>query len=186
MDGFDSIGRLVTGWFVILLAAVFGLGLLFHSEVDRRREKMIRVFDLAKEYRITLRSTSQNFADRWNEFYDDSVDTTNNNGNLTEQAYDDLVNRFLQADSNRTNYEALAGFYETVGECVKAGLCDFWYARTSFGNDIVTFYHSMYPQLQQEYPRGPEGMVDFVNRMRDADRGASRPGWDDRVASWAY
>jgi hypothetical protein len=44
----------------------------------------------------------------------------------------------------------------------------------------------MYPQLQQEYPRGPEGMVDFVNRMRDADRGASRPGWDDRVASWAY
>jgi hypothetical protein len=180
-------GRLATAWAGLLLLALFVAGLLFHAEVDRRRDKVIRVFELAKEYRTSLRQTNANFSNRWNEYYDDSVDPYNG-GNLTEQAYTDLVNRFLQADSNRTNYETLAGFYEAVGDCVKAGLCDFWYARTSFGNDIVTFYHNMYPELQAEYPqnRGPEGIVFFVNRMRDADRGIARPGWDDQVAAWAY
>jgi len=179
--------RLATTWLVLTIAVIFMLGLLIHSEIDRHQAKTVRVFDLSREYRVNLRQTNAQFSDRWNEYLNDSVDPYNG-GNLDEQAYTDLVTRFLAADSNRDNYEALAGFYESVGECVEAGLCDFWFARKTFGNDIVTFYHNMYPALDAENQQGhsDEAIVDFYNRMRSADRNELRPNWEDRMIAWTY
>lgn len=177
----------VTAWVALAAFVVFALGLLVHSEMERHKDKRLRVFEMAKEYRITLRGTNAQFSYRWNEYLNDSVDSYNG-GNLDEQAYTDLVNRFLAADSNRDNYEALAGFYDSVGECVREGLCDFWYARTMFGNDIVTFYHNFYPELDAESRAGQSdaGIVDFVNRMRLADGGKMNPNWEDRAMAWTY
>jgi hypothetical protein len=185
--GENGTSTLATAWIAMIAFVVFAFGILVHSEMDRHKDKRVRVFDLAKEYRVTLRSTNAQFSDRWNEYLNDSVDPYNN-GNLDEQAYTDLVGRFLGADSNRDNYEALAGFYDSVGECVDEGLCDFWYARTIFGTDMVTFYHNFYPQLDADNRQGQSdaGIVDFVNRMRDADRGALRQNWEDRAVAWTY
>lgn len=182
-----GIARLVTAWVALLVVILIAMGLIAHSEIDRHRARVVRVFDLAKEYRVTLRPTNAQFSSRWNEYLNDSVDPYNG-GNLDEQAYSDLVNRFLATDANRDNYEALAGFYESVGDCVDVGLCDFWFARTVFGNDIVTFYHNMYPALQAESQQGQntQGILDFVDRMRDADKGQSHPDWEQNLAARAY
>jgi len=187
MNGDNAFGSLSTAWVALLAFVLFALGLLAHSEMDRHQSKKLRVFELTKEYRVTLRGTNAQFSDRWNEYLNDSVDPYNG-GNLDEQAYTDLVNRFLAADSNRENYEALAGFYDSVGECVCEGLCDFWVARTIFGNDIVTFYHNFYPALDAESRQGQSdaGIVDFVDRMRRADRGDLRQNWEDRAIAWTY
>ena len=186
MGGDSDMTRLVTSWIALIFIGVVGFGLLAHAEINHRRERVVRVFDLAKEYRTSMRETSLNFTQRWNQYYDDSVDPYHG-GNLDERAYRDLVNRFLQADANRTNYEALSGFYESVGECVREGLCDFWYARATFGNDVTAFYHNMYPALIAECPqgRGCEGIYEFVNRVRDADRGLVHQSWGERAVAWA-
>lgn len=179
--------KIATAWVGIVIVILFLMGLTAHFQIERHHEKKLRVFDLAKEYRVTLRATNAQFSDRWNEYLNDSVDPYNG-GNIDEQAYNDLVNRFLNTDTNRDNYEALAGFYESVGECVKERLCDFWFARRTFGNDIVTFYHNMYPALDAENQQGhsDDGIVDFYNRMKSADKGEIRPGWDETIDSWAY
>jgi hypothetical protein len=186
MDGNGS-STLLTAWIALVAFVLFALGLLAHSEMERHKDKRLRVFEMTKEYRVTFRGTNAQFSDRWNEYLNDSVDPYNG-GNLSEQAYTDLVTRFLAADSNRDNYEALAGFYDSVGECVCEGLCDFWYARTIFGNDIVTFYHNFYPELDAESRAGHSdaGIVDFVNRMRLADSGKMNPNWEDRAMTWTY
>jgi hypothetical protein len=185
--GENGTSALATAWIALAAFVLIALGLLAHSEMERHKDNRLRVMELAKEYRVTLRSTNAQFSDRWNEYLNDSVDPYNG-GNLDEQAYGDLVTRFLAADSNRDNYEALAGFYDSVGECVCEGLCDFWYARTIFGNDIVTFYHNFYPVLDAESRQGQSdaGIVDFVNRMRLADRGNMRQNWEDRAIAWTY
>jgi hypothetical protein len=187
MSDNGTIGKLVTAWIGILVVILIAFGLLAHSEIGRHRARVVRVFDLSREYRVSLRPTNAQFSNRWNEYLNDSVDPYNG-GNLDEQAYSDLVNRFLAADSNRDNYETLAGFYESVGDCVDVGLCDFWFARTVFGNDIVTFYHNMYPALEAESQQGQniQGILNFVDRMRDADKGQSRPGWEDNLTARAY
>ena len=187
MNGNGSSAGLATAWVALAAFVVFAIGLLIHGEMERHRAKALRVFDLAREYRVSLRSTNAQFSDRWNEYLNDSVDPYNG-GNLDEQAYTDLVNRVLQADSNRDNYEALAGFYDSVGECVSVGLCDFWFARTVFGNDIVTFYHNFYPALDAENRQGQSdaGIVEFVGRMRAADRGEVQRDWEERAISYTY
>jgi len=185
--GENGSSAVVTAWVALAAFVIFALGLFVHGEVDRHKDKKLRVFEMAKEYRLSLRATNGQFSDRWNEYLHDSVDPYNG-GNLDEQAYTDLVTRFLSADSNRDNYEALAGFYDSVGECVCEGLCDFWYARTIFGNDIVTFYHNFYPELDAEARQGQSdaGILDFVNRMRDADKGKLQQGWEDRAIASTY
>ena len=185
--GENGTSALATAWIALAAFVLIALGLLAHSEMERHKDNRLRVMELAKEYRVTLRSTNAQFSDRWNEYLNDSVDPYNG-GNLDEQAYGDLVTRFLAADSNRDNYEALAGFYDSVGECVCEGLCDFWFARTIFGNDIVTFYHNFYPELDAESRAGQSdaGIVDFVNRMRLADRGDMHQNWEDRAIAWTY
>lgn len=180
-----TLAKLGAIWTAIVLFVLFALGLLAHAEYVRHQDKIVRVFDLAKEYRLSLRQTNAQFSDRWNEYLNDSVDPYNG-GNLDEQAYSDLVARFLSDDGNRQNYDVLAGFYESVGDCVQAGLCDFWYARTTFGSDLVTFYHNMYPALEAEAQQGRNypGILDFVDRMRRADRGQLRLGWEDNAYGW--
>ena len=166
---------------------LFALGLLVHSEMERHKDKRLRVFELAKEYRVTLRGTNAQFSDRWNEYLNDFVDQYNG-GNLSEQAYTDLVSRFLAADFNRDNYEALAGFYDFVGECVCEGLCDFWFARTIFGNDIVTFYHNFYPELDAESRAGPErcGHRRFRQSHAARRRRQDESELGDRAMAWTY
>lgn len=178
--------RLTAVWVALVIVILFLAGLFCLNISDRHRDRIVRVFDLAKEYRVTLRETNVQFSTRWNDYLTDSVDPYNG-GNLDEQAYDDLVSRFLDADGNRDSYAALAGFYESVGECVQVHLCDFWFARTAFGGDIVTFYHNMYPALQADAQQGhpTPGILDFVDRMRDADRGQLHPDWRDGLVAWA-
>lgn len=178
-------GRNPLVWTLVVLGIVFAVIFYGHATLRRHEARTERVFELAKEYRQTLRVTNVQFSNRWNEYLNDSIDPYNG-GNITEEAYAELVTRFLSADSNADNYNALAGFYDSVGQCVQVGLCDFWYARSTFGSDIVTFYHNMYPALQSETQQGHgyPGIYDFVGRMRDADRGVSQPGWTNRVAAW--
>jgi hypothetical protein len=177
---------LVTAWVAMVVAVLLAIGFFVNGTIERHQAREVRVFDLSKEYRVSLRQTNAQFSYRWNEYLTDSVDPYNG-GNLDEQAYTDLVNRFLAADSNRESYEALAGFYDTVGECVREKLCDFWFARAVFGQDIVTFYHNFYPALDAENSQGQsdQGIVDFANRMRQADRGQIDHDWNERVAAWA-
>lgn len=170
---------------VLLVLVLFGLFSLIHSEARYRQAKLEHVFELAKEFRVTLRQTNAQFSDRWNEYENDAVDP--NGGNIGEQAYADLVNRFLAMDANRDNFVALEGFYDSVGQCVQVGLCDFWFARETFGNDIVAFYHNMYPviEAQNHEGRGGAGILDFVDRMARADRGELRRDWRDNAIAWA-
>lgn len=177
---------MATAWIAILLLAVYVFAYLVNAAVDYHHIRAARVLDFAKEYRTSLMQTNITFSQNWNDYLNESVDPYNG-GNVDEQAYGDLVTRFLALDDNRNKYEALAGFYEAVGECVESGLCDFWLARDTFGNDIVTFYHNMYPELETETQQGRNcsGIVDFTNRMHSADRGDIQPGWRDRVAAWA-
>ncbi len=180
-----TIAKMATAWVALAIFVALALFYIFRGEVDYHQAKLERVFDLAKEYRVTLRQTNAEFSDHWNEYENDAVDPYNG-GNIDEQAYSDLVNRFLETQENRNNFLALAGFYDSVGECVQVGLCDFWFARTTFGNDIVTFYHNMYPVLEAENQdgRGGAGIMDFVDRMRRADRGELHREWRDRVIDW--
>ncbi len=180
-----AIAKLATAWVALVIFVVFASVWVFRGEVDYRQARIGRVFDLAKEYRVTLGQTNARFSDRWNAYENDAVDPYNG-GNIDERTYSDLVNRFLATDVNRDSFQALAGFYDSVGECVQVGLCDFWFARTVFGNDIVTFYHNMYPVLEAENQqgRGGAGILDFVDRMRRADRGELRRDWRDRAIAW--
>jgi hypothetical protein len=188
MDNGGSLAKMTAAWIavIVFIVIVFALFWLFRNEVDYHQAKVVRVFELAKEYRATLQQTNAQFSDRWNDYESDAVDPYNG-GNLDEAAYSDLVNRFLSADSNRDNFQALEGFYDSVGECVQVGLCDFWFARATFGNDIVTFYHNMYPVLEVENQQGHggAGILDFVDRMRRADRGDLRRDWRDNAIDWA-
>lgn len=187
MNENGTMAKLVIACVALVIFVVFALCLFLHWEIDRHQEKAARVFDLAKEYRVSLRATNTQFSQRWSEYYDDSVDPYNG-GNLDQQAYTDLVMKFLATDANHDSYEALAGFYDSIGECVRARLCDFWLTRSMFGNDIVTFYHNMYPALDAESRQGQSdaGIVDFVAWMQQADHGQSHPGWEDRMVQWAY
>ena len=97
---------------VALLALIFALFFVVHTQSAYHHAKLEHVFDLAKEYRTTLRQTDTQFSDRWNEYENDAIDPYNG-GNLDEQSYADLVNRFLAMDANRDSYHALAGFYDS-------------------------------------------------------------------------
>jgi len=186
MDDDRTWGASFTTWVGLVVLVVIAVVYFSERTIDRHQAKVARVFDLAKEYRLTLRQTNAQFSTRWNEYLNDSVDPYNG-GNLDERAYADLVNRFIAADDNHNNYEALAGFYDSIGDCVEAGLCDFWLARAMFGNDVVIFYHNMYPVLESENQQGQSdaGIVEFVNRMHAADRGEIQPDWRDRYSAWA-
>ena len=45
----------------------------------------------------------------------------------------------------------------------------FLVSRADFGNDIVTFYHNLYPELDAENQQGrtDAGIIDFTNRIKD-------------------
>jgi hypothetical protein len=180
MEGGGQGASRALGWVVLLVAVIFGLGYAYDRGSERREAREARVFDLAREYRMSLRLTNAQFSARWNEFLNDSIDPYNG-GNLDQQSFAALVNQFLAMDSNRDSYETLAGYYETVGECVQARLCDFWTARMTLGNDIVVFYHNMYPALAEESQQGRSdaGIIEFARRMRAADRGEIAPSWSD-------
>lgn len=181
-----NLAKVSAAWIALAVFFVIALLFVFRGEVAYHQAKLERVFELAKEYRTTLRETNAQFSDHWNEYENDAVDPYNG-GNIDEQSYADLVNRFLATDTNRESFQALAGFYDSVGECVQVGLCDFWFARTTFGDDIVTFYHNMYPvlEIENQQGHGGAGIMDFVDRMRRADRGELRQDWRDRAIAWS-
>jgi len=166
------ISRAAIATIAILAFAAWAILNLIQTQVARNDAMGARVFDMSREYRGHLGPANAAFSANWNNYLNATIDPTNN-GQLDEQAYSDLVDRFLAMDDNNDIFAALSSFYEEVGECVDADLCDFWTARSLFGSDIVTFYHNMYPVLERESQSGGNvvGLLHFVDRMRDADRG---------------
>lgn len=166
------ISRIAIATIAILVFAVWAILNLIQTQVARNDAMAARVFDMSREYRGQLGPAGVQFSTGWNNYLNDTIDSANG-AQLDEQAYSDLVDRFLALDNNNASFAALSSFYEEVGECVDADLCDFWTARSLFGSDIVTFYHNMYPVLEREAQSGGNvnGLLRFVDRMRDADRG---------------
>ncbi|MGD0866446.1 MAG: hypothetical protein ABSA49_12910 [Rhizomicrobium sp.] len=166
------ISRIAIATIAILVFAVWAILNLIQTQVARNDAMAARVFDMSREYRGQLGPAGVQFSTGWNNYLNDTIDSANG-AQLDEQAYSDLVDRFLALDNNNASFAALSSFYEEVGECVDADLCDFWTARSLFGSDIVTFYHNMYPVLEREQQSGGNvnGLLHFVDRMRDADRG---------------
>jgi hypothetical protein len=166
------ISRAAIAAIAILVFAAWAILNLIQTQVARNDAMAARVFDMSREYRGALGATAAQFSTSWNNYLNDTIAVANG-GQLDEQAYSDLVDRFLAGGTNNDSFAALSSFYNEVGECVDADACDFWTARAVFGNDMVTFYHNMYPVLEREAQSGGNvtGLLHFVDRMRDADRG---------------
>jgi hypothetical protein len=173
------ISRIAIATIAILVFAAWAVLNLIQTQVARNDAMAARVFDMSREYRSHLGPASAQFSTNWNTYLNATIDPANG-GQLDAQAYSDLVDRFLATDNNNDSFVALSSFYEEVGECVDSDLCEFWTARSLFGNDIVTFYHNMYPVLERETQAGGNvnGLLHFVDRMRDADRGAVHRRFD--------
>jgi hypothetical protein len=169
----DSISRLTLAVVALLVFAAWATVSTVEVLVGRQDQMNSRVFDLSRDYRVQLRTESLQFSNNWNNFLSATVDPYNN-GQVDPDAYSSLVDRFLMLDNNSQNFAALSSFYEEVGECVDADLCDFWTARSLFGADVTTFYHNMYPVIirEQQQSGGYDGFLHFVARLQDADRGA--------------
>jgi len=167
-----QISRIALGVVTLLVLVAWATVSIIQAQLSRNDAMAQRVFDMSREYRAQLRTVNAQFSGNWNTYLNETVDPYNN-GQVDPNAYSDLVDRFLQTDANNDGFVALSSFYEEVGECVDADLCDFWTARSVFGNDVVTFYHNMYPVLerQQQQDGSFSGLLHFVDRMRDADRG---------------
>jgi hypothetical protein len=166
------ISRIAIATIAILVFAAWAVMSLIQTQIARNDAMAARVFDMSRDYRSHLGPASAQFSTNWNNYLNATIDPANG-GQLDPQAYSDQVDRFLAADNNNDSFAALSSFYEEVGECVDADLCDFWTARSLFGNDIVTFYHNMYPVLEREAQTGGNvnGLLHFIDRMKDADRG---------------
>jgi len=173
-----SIARLIVTSIAVLGFVVWAAWNVIQTQVTHRDAMVARVFDMSVEYRGQLGPAKAAFSDSWNAYLNSTVDSYNG-GQLDQNSYADLVDRFLATGNNNDGYIMLSTFYEEVGECVDADLCDFWTARTYFGADIVAFYHNMYPVLAREHQSGTsvDGILSFVARMNDADRGTVRPGF---------
>ena len=165
--------RLVITTLAVLGFFAWAIFDVIQTQFERHDAIAGRAFDMAREYRGPLGATKAQFSDSWNDYLNTTVDSYNG-GNLDEKSYSDLVDRFLSIGNNNDGFITLSTFYEEVGECVDADLCDFWTVRTLFGDDIVSFYHNMYPVLEREHQEGHnvDGILSFVDRMNDADRGA--------------
>lgn len=174
-----QITRIALVVIAILVFVTWAAISVIQTQVTRQDAMAARVFDMSREYRNQLRPASIQFSNNWNNYLNETVDPYNN-GQVDEQAYSDLVDRFLSADNNNDSFTALSSFYEEVGECVDADLCDFWTARSLFGADVVTFYHNMYPVIEREEQQGGGygGLLHFVDRMKDADRGVLHRRFD--------
>jgi len=177
----SSVVRLVIVSIAVLVLITWAALNVIQTQVERRDAVAARVFDMSKEYRNQLGPIDVQFSYDWNNYLTETVDSYNG-GQLDEKSYSDLVDRFLANGNNNNNFVALSAFYEEIGECVDADLCDFWAARALFGADIVTFYHNMYPALQREHQEGTsvDGILSFVERMKDADHGAAHRRFEFR------
>ena len=168
----ESISRVGLTLVAVLVFASWATFSVIQTLVAREDKMAARVFDMSREYRNQLRPVSVQFSTNWNNYLNDTVDPYNN-GQLDPKTYSDLVDRFLSADNNNDSFAALSSFYDEVGQCVDADLCDFWTARALFGADVTTFYHNMYPVLEREQQQTGAygGILHFVARLQDADRG---------------
>src|SRR6202012_5428925 len=84
-----------------------------------------------------------------------------------------------QPDTHK-QYETLLFFYNSLGECVRAGLCDFASANAMFGDDVLTFYDNMYPDLMVVCRSGYEadGVFYFISKTKKSahcERDAQAP-----------
>ena len=177
----SSVARLVIALVAVLGFIAWAVLNVIQTQIERQDAMAARVFDMSKEYRGQLGPIEVQFSDGWNNYLNDTVDSYNG-GQLDEKSYSDLVDHFLANGNNNNNFVALSAFYEEVGECIDADLCDFWAARSLFGADIVAFYHNMYPALQREHQEGADvdGILSFVERMKAADRGAAHRRFEFR------
>jgi hypothetical protein len=138
-----------------------------HSQHEQR---IARVFDISKEYRATFLDVNLQFSDEWRTYTQASIHK------LPEaevvKRYPELVSRFLDSPETRQHYETLLFFYDSLGECVRSELCDFDSANAMFGDDVLTLYDNMYPDLLSRRQTGSEanGIFDFIARKKAAQR----------------
>jgi hypothetical protein len=146
----------------------------------RRDQTVSRVFDMSKEYRANFLDVRLTFADEWSD-YRESLHKLSPVYVMCH--YSELVETFLKMPGTektpgpRKEYESLGFFYNSLGECVKATLCDFDSANVMFGDDVLAYYHNMYPALMSVKSEGTEadGIFDFADKVKKArPKGTSR------------
>ncbi len=171
-------------WIVAILVLCAAAFYVFERHIERHQARQVRVFEMGREYRDVFSPVRTRFSHNWNEFRNETIDPYNG-GALDENTYAVLVRRFLDQDSNDDDFESLLSMYATVGACVQDHLCDFWTARSLFGDDVMTFYHNMYPALEyrRQLPAGRE-FFDFVAHLRAADRGEISESGEYRLLDW--
>lgn len=169
--GERSLGTLMVSLIVVIAAAI-GLYAYYSWSTAQAKELAL---DFSLQYRglvdrnATFESRWQTFSKRYRCTHDDST-------------YDRCVRYFLRDPQSRQDYNVLRQFFNSVGTCAQAKLCDFDTARSLFGDDVVAFYNNMYPMLADG---GAQGLIDFAERIEYGDQTpsvqTSEPGPNDNT-----
>lgn len=120
-----------------------------------------------KEYRAGFLSLSVEFSDSWTTYIDNVQHTKKLSEAEFRKQYKELLEVFLKQPGMRGKYERLGGFYNSLGVCVRAGLCDFETSKALLGDEILTYYDNMYPHLQIvcQYSYDVDGIFYFIVRQ---------------------
>lgn len=152
---------------VALIAVVISLIVGLVQFLQSRHEQTVgRVFDMSKEYRAGFLNVKLQFSDKWSSYYEGTIQKLPDKEVV--KRYPELVAAFLKDQETRTQYEKLGFFYNSLGECVRAALCDFDSANAMFGDDVLTYYHNMYPGLitVKKYGYEADGIFDFIAKRK--------------------
>jgi hypothetical protein len=155
-------------WATLITVIASLLGGYWQFRQLRHEETVSRMFDMSKEYRTSFLDVNLGFSDEWPAYSEKSIQTLPR-ANVKRQ-YADLVSKFLRSPDTRKRYEKLRFFYNSLGECVRAGLCDLKSANSMLGDDVLTFYHDMYPDLVsvRKYGYEADGIFDFIAKLKAA------------------
>ena len=159
---------------VALLTFFWSVGVGFTQYLQDQRshyeQTVSRVFEMSKEYRGGFIDVDVKLSDEWKNYVRNSIHLLPSAE--VQKQYPTLVSKFLANPDTRTLYVKLGFFYNSLGECVKARLCDFDTANDMFGDEILTYYHNMYPDLvtANKLGFGADGIFDFIAKKKAAHR----------------
>lgn len=153
------------GLLAVLVTVIFGVMQYWQSLRSHHEQTINHVFEISKEYRDDYLDVKMHFWGEWTA-YTNSFHAIPA-AEVTRQ-YPELVEKFLAKEETLKEYEKLSYFYNMVGQCVKAELCDFNSANLMFGDDMLTFYHNMYPDLISVRRTGysASGIFDFIAKKK--------------------
>jgi hypothetical protein len=180
----EAIAKIVQSW-VTTAAVIASLAFGYVQFTQLRQEQTVaHVFDMSKEYRESFLDVKLEFSHEWLCVYNSTVQKLPDE-RAVEAQYPVVVKAFLLKPETRALYEKLGFFYNSLGECVKAKLCDFASANTMFGDDVLTYYHNMYPDLVVVKASGYEadGIFDFIAQTKAARSKLNTPP-PAHPASW--